>query len=177
MELDSWSLTDPTLASSLIWYPMKRFYIKWEDYSLYDYIHSAQCGGIFKYVFVFSFSFYRLTVEKDQMPEVDKLLHCSLPLHFWTNKQSLNHTTMHPMRLERISSTRNLDGSGNGGEYCWIHDKGQYNYFLTLLCHMWFGITKFWIQVIPWSQSSRHSSLWPVKWEVTIRCWRRFSIL
>ena len=40
------------------------------------------CGGIFKYVFVFSFIFYRLTVEKDQMPEVDELPHCFLPLHF-----------------------------------------------------------------------------------------------
>jgi len=94
------------------------------------------CGGIFKYVFVFSFSFYALTVEKDQMPQVDKLPHCFLPLHFWTDKGKVSTTTtMHPM-LARAGFLPQeiLDGSGNGGGVLLAYmTKVSYTYFFTTL--------------------------------------------
>jgi len=92
-------VTDPTLASSIIWYPVKKIlHENGKTTGLYDDIHSGQLWWDIQVCFVFSFSFYALTVEKDQMPQVDNLPHCFLPLHFWTDKGKVSTTTtMHPM--------------------------------------------------------------------------------
>jgi len=96
------------------------------------------CGGYPSMFFVFSFSFYRLTVEKDQMPEVDKLPHCFLPLNFWTDKGKVSTTTtciLCWLELaffhKKFGWLREWRRSTVG-----LHDKGQLYLFLTFLFHM-----------------------------------------
>ena len=89
--------------------------------------------------FVFSFSFYALTVEKNQMPQVDKLPHCFLPHHFWTDKGKVSTTTtMHPILARAGFLPQEIqDGSGNGGGVLLAYmTKVSYTYFLQLLLYI-----------------------------------------
>jgi len=96
------------------------------------------CGGIFKYVFVFSFSFYRLTVDKDQCL---KWISFHIVSHHFTS--GLIKAKSQPP-LPCILCWLELDffhkkfrmAQGMEEEYCGLHDKGQiYLFFLTFLCH------------------------------------------
>ena len=66
---------------------------------------------------VLLFIFKALTLGKDQLPSVDGLPHCFLPLHFWMDKGKVSTTaTMHPGLLQAAFLPQEIqDGSGNGG--------------------------------------------------------------
>jgi len=114
------------LASSLICIFEEDLHENGKTTRLYDDIHSAQLWWDIQVCFVFSFSFYRLTVEKDQMPEVDKLPHCFLPLISDAIKAKSQHH-YHASMLARAGFLPQeiRDGSGMEESTVGLHDKGQ----------------------------------------------------
>ncbi|KAF8586450.1 hypothetical protein K439DRAFT_1646238 [Ramaria rubella] len=94
--------TDPSLASSILWYPVeKTLHENGTQTRLYDEINSGNTWSEIQ----------------DQLPVVPDLPHCFLPLHLWMDKGKVSTTvTMHPILLRPgflPGPIRN--GSGNGG--------------------------------------------------------------
>ncbi|KAF8584946.1 hypothetical protein K439DRAFT_1646749 [Ramaria rubella] len=95
-------LTDPTLASELMFYPVKKFlHENGTCTHLYDDVNTGQ-------------TWWNV---QDQLPQEADLPHCFLPLHLWMDKGKVSSTgTMHPMLLQAGFLPHQIrNGSGNGG--------------------------------------------------------------
>ncbi|KAF8521655.1 hypothetical protein JB92DRAFT_3275059 [Gautieria morchelliformis] len=95
-------VTDPTLASSIIYYPVKKIlHENGTSTRLYDEINSGQTWWDIQ----------------DQMPYLPDLPHCFLPLHLWMDKGKVSTTSnMHPILLRAGFLPQAIrNGSGNGG--------------------------------------------------------------
>ncbi|KAF8520305.1 hypothetical protein JB92DRAFT_3285845 [Gautieria morchelliformis] len=95
-------VTDLTLASSIIYYPVKKIlHENGTSTRLYDEINSGQTWWDIQ----------------DQMPYLPDLPHCFLPLHLWMDIGKVSTTSnMHPILLRAGFLPQAIwNGSGNGG--------------------------------------------------------------
>ncbi|KAF8516875.1 hypothetical protein JB92DRAFT_3082636 [Gautieria morchelliformis] len=95
-------VTDPTLASSIIYYPVKKIlHENGTSTCLYDEINSGQTWWDIQ----------------DQMPYLPDLPLCFLPLHLWMDKGKVSTTSnMHPILLHVGFLPQAIwNGSGNRG--------------------------------------------------------------
>ncbi|KIJ38584.1 hypothetical protein M422DRAFT_176350 [Sphaerobolus stellatus SS14] len=96
-------VTDPTLASSIIWYPVEKYLHHGNMIiRIYDEVNTGK----------------RWWEIQDQLPRKHGLPHCFLPLHLWLDKGKVSKTTKkHPIVLRAAflpSETRNASGNGGG---------------------------------------------------------------
>jgi len=154
---------------------------KWETTRLYDDIHSAQLWWDIQVCFCFLISAsIDSLLRGSKMPEVDKLPHCflchlisglikaksqpPLPMHLCLARAGFFHKEIREWLREWRRSTVGLQ------------DKSVILIFLTFLFHMWFGITRLLIQVIPWLRQAADTVAFGLfKREVYHKVLRRFQ--